>query len=105
MSNYTEHDALIVFGKSSEAVLHPGTGTLSESWEHAAALYESYAADNEWNNGETYANATPGVDNLFVYGAALASLGDYCKSAETVADDTWKRDLISLGLEDDDYFD
>lgn len=101
MTNYTEHDALIVFGPTPNAVLSPGTGSVSESWEHAAALYESYAADNEWNNGETA--ATPGVDNLVAYGVALKSLGSYCTAAERVADSTWEDDLRSLGVDEDTF--
>lgn len=54
--------------------------------EWCAALYESYAADQEWSQQVTYLPST-GTYELPAIGSALASLGDYCTAAQTVAED------------------
>jgi hypothetical protein len=62
--------------------------------EWCAALYESYAADHEWNNGDTYLTRPEcmpvetwrsmghGDYSIREYGESLASLSAYCRVAE-----------------------
>lgn len=81
-------------------------GCMIDSGEYVAALYESYAADHEWNEGETYVTrpermpvttwrrVSPNPDySVREYGDALASLGSYCGSAQRLAEELWTRDL------------
>lgn len=68
---YTEYDALRVFGPYEEASIEQFTGVTRESWETTAALYESYAADTEGNEG-------------------------YRAAAERVANQTWEEDIAIL---------
>jgi hypothetical protein len=107
MSNYTEHDALIVFGPNSSAVLIPNAGVVSESWEHAAALYESYAADNEYvaaNEDYNRAYEHNGMTTEKAAAYVLAhTLGGYADAAEKAADSTWEDDLRSLGFDEDTF--
>ena len=54
--------------------------------EWCAALYESYASDQEWSQQVTYLPAT-GTYSLPAVGSALASLGGHCTAAQQVAED------------------
>ena len=82
------------------------TGAIVESGEYVAALYESYAADQEWSNGNTAVTRPQGMPwatwlavspnpdySIIAYGESLASLSAYCRSAQNLAEELWTRDL------------
>ena len=101
--SYRTVDALAVMTNTGDAHLDY-EGCLVESGEYVAALYESYAADQEWNNGDTYLTrpertpvrtwAARGITyTLREYGDSLTSLTEYGRAAEALAEEIYQRDL------------
>lgn len=105
--SYTERDALAVMRTTGPAHLDH-EGVLVESGEWVAAIYESYAADQEWNRGDTYLtrpqcmpyatwSAIAGNDYTIAdYGDSLASLSSYTRAAEELSEEIFRRDIESV---------
>lgn len=80
-------------------------GCIVDSGEYVAALYETYAADHEWVDAmqERYGSAvvypTPPVNS------PLASMGDYCTTAQRVAEDLWTRDVEDVTMMSETEYD
>jgi hypothetical protein len=97
---YTEADALAVLDNLGPAY-RDESGRMIESGEWVAALYESYAADQDYMNHmiETYggqdAYALPPFDSMAYY------LGQYADAAMAVAERLEIRDLEAAYAEDD----
>jgi hypothetical protein len=97
---YTEADALAVLDNLGPAY-RDESGRMIESGEWVAALYESYAADQDYMNHmiETYggqdAYALPPFDSMAYY------LGQYADAAMAVAERLEMRDLEAAYAEDE----
>lgn len=73
--------------RTGDAIL--ADGVLIESGEYVAALYESYAADHEWNS-EGWGKTIP------EWTASLRSMADYALTAERLVESLWTRDVRSV---------
>lgn len=104
MSSYAT-DALAIMHNTGDAYLDH-EGCIVESGEYVAALYESYAADQEWSSGTTYLNDDELFDTgVIEYGTALASLGRYCRAAQMVAEELWTRDVEEVTAAQESEYD
>lgn len=64
-------------------------GALTSSGEYVAALYESYAADYEWNDA-------PVGRTLVEHAQILRAMSWYAHVAQELAEDLWQRDCESV---------
>lgn len=106
-SNGSTYDPLHFMVNTGEARLD-GEGVMVDSGEYVAALYESYAADNEWSDGNTAITRPPltpvttwfeGPQHDYTigeYGKSLESLGSYCGTAQSLAEELWARDVEEI---------
>lgn len=101
---YGPASALAVMHNTGPARLD-SDGCIVESGEYVAAMYESYAADREWADGDLYVTRPKNMPvatwyelhprdyTIVDYGEALQVSACYAAKAERLAEELWQRDV------------